>query len=205
MRKILSPLNPILFTLLTINLAWSGPIATIIEQSRRINNEFTQGPAEQSKTIATIDLTQPVKSYEELILNNDGSVTIVEPRFKNPSGQGLLPISARGSLGYFRNLNGACRLFGFKKLQVGYAIGDEETAVIINSKGKIEGFSKRSANSYNARTAVLVCREALDDSSIKIAPESRADAVYRNDDGTDNPVSSLCAWAEKLKNTHSSL
>ena len=32
-------------------------------------------------------------SYEQLAANNDGSTTIVEPRFNNPTGAGRLPIS----------------------------------------------------------------------------------------------------------------
>ncbi|MBI4063558.1 MAG: hypothetical protein HY401_04570 [Elusimicrobia bacterium] len=183
MKRILSPYKPLFFTLLTVNLAWSGPLSTLIKQGQEIGNEFTQDSVEQPKSIA-IDSAQPIKSYEELILNNDGSVTIVEPRFKNPNGQGYLPISSTDLYGYNRNLKGVCKLFGFKGPQGRASRGDEEITVIIDSKGKIKGFSRKNASSYNYRVSALICEKDIKISPEKAAPEERAEAVYRNDDGT---------------------
>jgi len=54
----------------------------------------------------------PSRSYKELIVNNDGSTTIVEPYFKNPSGEGSLPIGAASIH------SGVCKLYGYSFSQM---------------------------------------------------------------------------------------
>jgi hypothetical protein len=46
------------------------------------------------------------KNYEAKYINDDGSISIIKPRFSNPEGNGNLYISQ------FSDLNGLCKLYG---------------------------------------------------------------------------------------------
>lgn len=116
-------------------------------------------------------------NYEKLLSNDDGSVTIVEPRFNAADG-GNLPLSSTS------DTNGVCRLYGYAA-GVANALtvdGDYERTVIIGSEGRFAGFRLFSSTGYyNSKIASLMCTNG---GSSLIEPSKRYERLASNDDGS---------------------
>jgi hypothetical protein len=98
-------------------------------------------PAKQSKM-------DPSRNAENIVNNDDGSITIVRPKFSNPDGAGGLRLSFENDL----NLSGICKLFGARSYVPHSALPEViytslyEAAwhkfVRISSKGRFERFDR---------------------------------------------------------------
>jgi hypothetical protein len=98
-------------------------------------------------------LLQGSKNYEAKHVNDDGSITIVKPKFSNPDGSGSLRLSVEND----SNLAGICKLFGagsYVSNSSRYESGSG-TLVRISNNGTFERFD--SASSKNALKS-LICR-----------------------------------------------
>ena len=99
-------------------------------------------------------LLQGSKNYESKHVNDDGSITIVKPKFSNPDGSGSLRLSA---VKYETNLPGICKLFGAGSYVSNSTLYESAsgTLVRISNNGTFDRFD--SSSSSNAIKS-LICR-----------------------------------------------
>lgn len=113
-------------------------------------------------------------NYAQSILNDDGTTTIVSPRFSS-SAQAALPISANS------DKNGVCRLYGFDFAlgELAQTEGDVNQTVVINGEGRFDRYINYSSNSYNRYIKTIACAKnnQVLSSSTRVRPR-------QNDDGT---------------------
>jgi hypothetical protein len=107
-------------------------------------------------------------SYEAIVSNDDGSVSILQPRFNNPMGTGGLGIDIQSDLA------GVCRLFGFS----GYVPSSMSRSlknpgtVLIDASGRFSGFGKSEC------IGDLACESGAP------AVSTNYESLLPNDDGT---------------------
>lgn len=95
--------------------------------------EFEQALSESSV------LLRESRNYEAKHVNDDGSITIVRPKFSNPDGNGSMRLSGGESL---FNRDGVCKLFGAHSFVLNSARYEEviSTLTRISSNGTFEKF-----------------------------------------------------------------
>ena len=85
------------------------------------------------------------KNYEAKYINDDGSISIIKPRFSNPEGNGNLYISQ------FSDLNGLCKLYdlGDYVSNSGRTFLKRTSSLVvrINSNARFSQFDTSRANS----------------------------------------------------------
>jgi hypothetical protein len=113
-------------------------------------------------------------NYAQSLINDDGTTTIVGPRFSS-STQAALPISASS------DKNGVCRLYGFDFAlgELAQTEGDVQQTVVINGTGRFDRYNNYSSSSYNKYIKNIACAKnnQILTSSLRIKPR-------QNDDGT---------------------
>lgn len=130
--------------------------------------------------LATPEILQGSKNYEARYVNDDGSITIVGPRFSSPDGSGKLRLSVEDN----NTLRGICKLYGEGNYvkdsdRYVYASG---TLVRISKEGKFERFD--SASKKNALQS-LICLPAI---KVEVPPSSNAATILTNDDGSKTVI-----------------
>lgn len=166
--------------------AWQGKAKSGLNQKK---SKPADAPQSLIVAPANSGQTGPSKNYLEITANNDGSVTIWEPRFSNPTGIGSLPIDEKSDL-----TSGVCKLFGFKSAQ-GYFLknipGPAAVAVRINKNGKLSQISRATSKQGLYVFQAIICSVDADiyDPEVASPPpmptvEQRAEKVFVNDDGS---------------------
>jgi hypothetical protein len=115
------------------------------------------------------------KNYQAKHLNDDGSITIFRPRFKNPNGSGNLGLSVESE----NNLAGICKLFGAGSYVSNSSlfVSAQGTLVRISRNGTFEKFD----SSFNKNAVEsLIC---LPSTRAQVGPSDNAENILRNDDG----------------------
>jgi len=120
-------------------------------------------------------------NYASKVLNDDGTSTIVTPKFNNANGSSFISSSS--------DANGLCRLYGFDfaygNLMITSGDVSDKTA-IINSDGKLSSWRSYSSSYNNSFVTAISCGK-----NGQILTASNRIAPIRNDDGTYslvNPV-----------------
>lgn len=114
-------------------------------------------------------------NYRDIKTNDDGTTTIVGPRFKTATG-------SNSNLSGESNSDGVCRLYGFdfmvgdSKITTG---DDRDKTSVINLEGKYSGYRSYTSNSYNRIITSIVC--ARDRQALTIS--TRLEPI-QNDDGS---------------------
>jgi hypothetical protein len=113
-------------------------------------------------------------NYAQSLLNDDGTTTIVGPRFSS-STETALPLSASS------DSNGVCRLYGFDFAlgELSQTEGDVAKTVVINGTGRFDRYISYSSTAYNKTIRTIVCAKNNQTlvSSTRVKPR-------QNDDGT---------------------
>jgi hypothetical protein len=102
----------------------------------------------------------PSDNAEKILTNNDGSITIVRPKFSNPDGIGGSRLSVGEKVS---NLDGICKLFGAgsyvpNSLTIESLTITGNRLVRISSNGTFERFDRN--NDYK-QVRTLICRQKL--------------------------------------------
>lgn len=119
---------------------------------------------------------QESKNYETKHVNDDGSITIVGPKFSSPDGRGSLNLSVENE----GNLYGICKLFGegdYVRNSVRY-IGGSGSLVRISRSAKFDRFE--AASEKNA-VNTIICQPS---NKTDIGPSANAEKFLSNDDGS---------------------
>lgn len=127
-------------------------------------------------TLALTSLSAFAQStnYSQNILNDDGTSTIVGPKFSS-SAQAALPISASS------DKNGVCRLYGydFALGELALTEGDVQQSVVINGTGRFDRYINYSSSSYNKYIKTIACAK-----NNQVLTQSARIQPRQNDDGT---------------------
>jgi len=141
------------------------------------------------------------RNYEDIFVNDDDSVSILNPKFSSPTGKGSLSIHPS-------NLSGVCNLFGYgqavssslvKKALCPSCIGNYTArSVVIDFNGKFESFDTSGYTKNKNVIKFLTCEKK--DFYQGVVVSDRAN-FHSNDDGSTTIINP----AFKINNTVYSL
>lgn len=125
----------------------------------------------------------PSQSYRAFVVNNDGSIRILQPFFRNPTGEGALHLSSRSDAG------GVCKLYGFGPAQAWETEGDYNRTAVIDAGGRLAGYGTYDPyGANNSRLSEIYCGPGPASTAARPTVRERSEAVHVNDDGSTTIV-----------------
>lgn len=119
---------------------------------------------------------QESRNYEARLVNQDLTVSLVKPKFSNPTGEGALFLSAKS------NLDGVCRLYGLKSYVPNSKINYDASkglSVVIDESSRFSNFDQNSAIYVIGTITCTTYEDLATPMSDNLA------ARYLNDDGSE--------------------